>query len=309
MTVRPTNVSLRHALLAVAVMAVWGTNFVVIHIGLEHLPPLMFAALRFTAALFPAVLFIKRPAVPWGNLAAYGLSIGVGQFGILFIAMNGQITPALASLVVQTQVFFTMALAAYRNGERVRPFQMRGADNKRRRTVLDHGAHGREHDPVGVVLVLAAALCWAFGNMVIRSTPDADMLGYVVWASIFSIPPLLAGLVPVRRLAGHRDGFAHADAATWGAVLWQGSGNTLFGYAVWGWLLARYPVAVYRAHVAAGARVRLRRFGHLARRAAAAMEARSDGARAARTVRQSHVAEADGGRRARAAAERHGLKR
>ena len=123
MTVRPDNVSLRHALLAVAVMAVWGTNFVVIHIGLEHLPPLMFAALRFTAALFPAVLFIRRPAVPWRNLAAYGLFIGVGQFGILFIAMNGQITPALASLVVQTQVFFTVAFAAYQNGERVRPFQ------------------------------------------------------------------------------------------------------------------------------------------------------------------------------------------
>ena len=94
MSLRAPNVSLRHALLAVAVMAVWGTNFVVIHIGLQHLPPLLFAALRFAAALLPAVLFIKRPTVPWRNLAAYGLLIGVGQFGILFIAMNGQITPA-----------------------------------------------------------------------------------------------------------------------------------------------------------------------------------------------------------------------
>jgi O-acetylserine/cysteine efflux transporter len=31
------QLSLRHALLALAVMAVWGTNFVVIRLGLDHL--------------------------------------------------------------------------------------------------------------------------------------------------------------------------------------------------------------------------------------------------------------------------------
>ncbi len=34
-----------------------------------------------------------------------------------------------------------------------------------------------------------------------------------------------------------------ADLATWVAVAWQGWGNTLFGYAAWGWLLARHPAA------------------------------------------------------------------
>jgi O-acetylserine/cysteine efflux transporter len=243
MSVRTPNVSLRHALLAVAVMAVWGTNFVVIHIGLQHLPPLMFAALRFTAALLPAVLFIPRPAVPWRNLAAYGLLIGVGQFGILFIAMNGQITPALASLVVQTQVFFTVALAAYQNGERVRPFQFAALTITTLGLVLIMAHTDASTTPLGLALVLLAALSWAFGNMVIRSTPNADMLGYVVWASIFSIPPLLATSFLLDGWPAIRDGIAHAAAATWGAVLWQGWGNTLFGFAVWGWLLGRYPVA------------------------------------------------------------------
>ncbi|HEY8247013.1 MAG TPA: EamA family transporter [Hyphomicrobium sp.] len=243
MTVRPDNVSLRHALLAVAVMAVWGSNFVVIHIGLEHLPPLMFAALRFTAALFPAVLLIRRPEVPWRNLAAYGLFIGLGQFGILFIAMNGHITPALASLVVQTQVFFTVAFAAYQNGERVRPFQFVALTVTVAGLALIMVHTDASTTPLGLALVLAAALCWALSNMVIRSSPEADMLGYVVWASLFSIPPLLAASLLFEGWPAIRDGFAQADAATWAAVLWQAIGNTLFGYAVWGWLLARYPVA------------------------------------------------------------------
>ena len=36
---------------------------------------------------------------------------------------------------------------------------------------------------------------------------------------------------------------ARATPATWGAVLWQSLGNSLFGYAAWGWLLARHPAA------------------------------------------------------------------
>ena len=63
---------LSHLLLALLVVAVWGINFVVIKTGLDHLPPLLFAALRFTFAFVPAVFFIPRPNVSWRNLIAYG---------------------------------------------------------------------------------------------------------------------------------------------------------------------------------------------------------------------------------------------
>ena len=119
----PTALPLRHLLLALAVVAVWGTNFVVIKVALAHFPPLLLAALRFTLALLPAVFFLPRPAVSWRNLAAYGVLIGVGQFGVLFVAMQAQISPGLASLVVQMQVFFTIALAMRITKERVQPFQ------------------------------------------------------------------------------------------------------------------------------------------------------------------------------------------
>ena len=69
------------------------------------------------------------------------------------------------------------------------------------------------------------------------------MLAFVVWSSLFAVPPLFAlalafeGLTPV--VAAVRG----ATLATWGAVLWQAVGNTMFGYGVWGWLLARYPAS------------------------------------------------------------------
>ena len=50
---------LRHFLLALSVVAIWGSNFVVIKIALLHLPPLLFAALRFAFAFLPMAFFLQ----------------------------------------------------------------------------------------------------------------------------------------------------------------------------------------------------------------------------------------------------------
>ncbi len=239
------SLSLPRLALAIAVMAVWGTNFVVIKVALAHLPPLLLAALRFTFAFLPLALFLKRPNVPIWNLAAYGIAIGVGQFGVLFIAMGHDISPGLASLVVQTQIFFTIGLSMRMNGERVRGYQI-GALLL---ATLGIGAiaifsDGSSATPLGLALVLFAALSWAAGNLISRSAGPVNMLAYVVWASMFAVPPLFALSFLFEGWPRIEHGIAAADAATWAAVLWQSVGNTMFGYAAWGWLLARHPAAV-----------------------------------------------------------------
>jgi O-acetylserine/cysteine efflux transporter len=239
----PAALPLRHFLLALAVVAVWGTNFVVIKVALGHLPPLLFAALRFTLALFPALLFLPRPSVPWGNLALYGMLIGVGQFGLLYVAMNGHISPGLASLVIQVQVFFTIGLAMRLAGERVHGFQwfalLLASAGIAVIVINTDGAT----TALGLVLVLLAALSWAGGNIAAKQGRPSNMLAYVVWSSAFAIPPLCAMSLAVEGWDAMSAGVREADAATWAAVAWQAWGNTLFGYAAWGWLLARHPAA------------------------------------------------------------------
>lgn len=234
---------LRHLLLALAVVAVWGTNFVVIKLALGHLPPLLFAALRFTLAALPAVLFLPRPAVSWGNLTAYGLLIGVGQFGVMFIAMHGHITPGLASLVIQLQVFFTIGLAMYFSGERLLRVQWLAL-------LLASGGIGiivahtdGSTSLLGLGLMLLAALCWAGGNLVARQAGRINMLAYVVWSSLFAAPPLVALSLLLEGWPAISHGLQAADTWTWLAVAWQALGNTLFGYAAWAWLLAQHPAA------------------------------------------------------------------
>jgi O-acetylserine/cysteine efflux transporter len=237
----------RHLLLALAVVAVWGTNFVVIKLALAALPPLLLAALRFALAWLPAALLIRPPTVPWRDLMAYGLLIGAGQFGLLYLAMNRHITPGLASLVVQTQVFFTIGLAMWgaRGTRAERPTRIQWIALALAAAGLAViAAHtDAQTTPLGVGLVLLAALAWAGGNVVARRSPQANMLAYVVWSSAFAVPVLLLASLVVEGPQLMADGLRRADATVWAAVAWQAAGNALFGYAAWGWLLARHPAA------------------------------------------------------------------
>jgi O-acetylserine/cysteine efflux transporter len=246
------QLSWRDALLALAIVFVWGTNFVVIRLGLDALPPLFFASLRFAFVFLPAAIFLPRPRsgapgdqkyVAWSNLALYGVCIGLIQFGLLFVAMNGHIPPGLASLVVQMQVFFTIGLAMWRTGERLRPHQLAAfaLAIAGMAVIAAHNGHGVTL--LGLGLVLAAAMGWALGNQAGREAGKVNMLAYVVWGALFSAPPLLILSLLLEGPAAIVAGIEHASWITWAAVLWQSVGNTMFGYACWGWLLSRYPAA------------------------------------------------------------------
>ena len=237
------HLPLRHIALALLVVAVWGTNFTVIKVALAELPPLLFACLRFTFMLLPAVFFLKRPHVKWRYLAIYGFLIGFGQFGLMFIAMQRDVTPGLASLIVQMQVFFTIGLFVWRAGERLRPYHwvalLLGFAGLATIMAYTDGST----TPLGVALMLAAAASWAGGNLAARIADPADMLAFVVWSSLFAAPPLLAlslvfegGGVVAGSLGG-------AGWGSWAAVLYNAAGAGIFGYVAWAWLLQRHPAA------------------------------------------------------------------
>src|SRR5215217_4701774 len=104
--------SLRHSMLAVLVMLIWGANFVVIDKGLADVPPLLFLAMRFTFVALPLVFFVPFPQASWRNVVAVGTFMSLGQFSLLYIALHLGMPAGLASLVLQAQVIFTIVIAA-----------------------------------------------------------------------------------------------------------------------------------------------------------------------------------------------------
>ena len=235
--------STSHLLLALSVVFVWGTNFVVIRWGLDGLPPFLFATLRFTLSALPWLLFIPRPAVPWHKLAAFGVLLGVGQFALLFLAMRGDISPGLASLVIQVQVFFTIGLSLVTLGERVRGYQLAGLVLAVAGLAVIASHLDATLTVKGLTLVLSAAFFWACANMVVKTVGRVDMLGFMVWTSLFAVPPLFALSLWLEGPALMATSVQHASLGVWACVLWQAVGNTLFGYGAWNWLLARHPAA------------------------------------------------------------------
>ena len=235
--------SLTHQLQALLVMVIWGTNFVFIRIGLDELPPFTFALLRFILAAFPLILFLPRPQVSWGYLAAFGFFIGFGQFGLLFWAMQDNISPGLASLVVQTQVFFTILLAALVFSERIQLMQIIALVVSFAGIALIASQTDGTTTILGVVVVLIAALSWSCGNLTIKKVGKVEMIAFLAWSSIFAIPPLLLMALWFEGSELMITSIQQASLNSWLVVIWQTVGNTMIGYGLWNSLLHRYPAA------------------------------------------------------------------
>lgn len=233
--------SLRHFLLALGVVTVWGVNFVAIRWGVDEVPPLLLTALRFALAAVPAVFFIRRPEVGLGILVAYGFAIGVLQFGLLFAAIKLGMPAGLSSLVMQLQAFFTIGLAIVFLGERPGLFQLLGAAV----AFAGIGVIGLERLEgaalVPLLMTIAAALFWGIGNVITKKAGKVDMLSFVVWSSLVPpIPLFLASLV----LEGPGALPQALGDVTWlggGSLLFISYASTLFGYGAWSVLLQRYP--------------------------------------------------------------------
>lgn len=230
-------------LLALLVIVVWGLNFVVIKVGLHGMPPMLMGALRFLLAAFPAILFVRRPQVPLRWMLAYGMTISLGQFAFLFYAMYVGMPAGLASLVLQSQAFFTLFFAALFLGERLRGSNLFGLLVAASGLVLIGLQGGQAMTLAGFALTIAAASMWALGNVVTRKLGKVNLVGLVVWGSL--IPPL-----PFLALSLWLEGpeLINQSLRTLGldsmlVLAYLAFGATILGYGLWSRLLSRYPAS------------------------------------------------------------------
>ena len=229
----------RDSLLAAFVATVWGFNFVVIDWGMKGVPPLLFAAIRFTLVLFPAVLLVRRPVAPWRTVAAVGVFMSLGQFGLLYVSMDVGMPPGLAALVLQAQVIFTVVIAAGVLRERpTRPQVLGVALGSLGLVIVAVGRGG--HVPVGALaLCLLAALSWGIGNVVSRASGVTGGLSLTVWSAAVVPVPLFA----LSLLLDGPDTVANAlTSLSWQAIVstaYTAGLASLVGYAIFNGLLSR----------------------------------------------------------------------
>ena len=237
----------RDLTLILVVVTLWGFAFVPIKWALAEVPPFMLAALRFTLAALPAVFLIPPPRMPVRSVLAYGFTIGVLQYGLLFLGMNLGMPAGLSSLVMQIQVYFTIGLAVAFAGDRLHRWNVVGAlVALAGLAVLAFAkmAGGATASLASFLILVASAFAWAAGNVIAKRAGGADMLALVVWSSLVPPPILLA----VSYLAeGGADVFravANASWLAWVSIAILAWVATLFGFSAWNRLLHRYPAAL-----------------------------------------------------------------
>jgi O-acetylserine/cysteine efflux transporter len=231
-----------HFALALLVVMVWGFNFIVIKVGLEDISPLLLGFARFFLTSIPAVFFIKRPKAPFMMVLWYGLVMFALQFALLFMGMYAGVTPGLASLLLQLQMFFTALLAVTFFGEKLRFWQVVGALVAFSGIALIAMNLSGGVTPIGFLLVIAAAASWGAGNVISKKIGKVNMVSLVVWGGLIAWPPLLAISCVIEGTDKVFYTFQHLTWLSGGAILYITYLSTLFGFGVWSWLLHHHPL-------------------------------------------------------------------
>ena len=228
------------ALIALVILA-WGSNFTAMKLALEEVPPFLFVALRF-AILLPLLLVLKRPAIGWGRIIAVGLLINMAQFAFLFAALRADASAGLASLLIQMQAPMTILLSFLVFGEQVRRLQAVGLIVALAGLGVFASSAGGAVTSLGLALILAGALSWALGNLVLKRVGRVNTLALFIWASL--VPPLpMLGLSVLYESPAPLATIAAMSAQGWMAVIYVALASTALGYSIWGALLARHPAA------------------------------------------------------------------
>ncbi|SFD91096.1 EamA family transporter [Paracidovorax konjaci] len=244
----------RDLLAALAVVLLWGVNFVVMKWGLRFFTPFQLGAMRYLFAALPLVFFLRPPAVRWRWVVLYGLFQGVGQFGMVFLALRVGLTAALASVLMQTQVFFTALWAFMLLHERPGRPLLAGLSLAAVGLVCfgmhftTPGAMAGDVTLPGVALALCGAASWAASNIVARmaqkESPGYEPLAFVVWSSLVPVLPFMALSAATDADAGrwlHAEAWTALPGVAWASVAYLGWFATILGYGLWTGLLTRYP--------------------------------------------------------------------
>lgn len=247
----PSTFTAKDYLAALGVIVIWGTNFVAMKFGLKDFTPFQMGTGRYLAAVLPLLFFIRQPALPVRWIVVYGVCQGLGQFGLLFLALKLGMTASLASVLMQTQVFFTALFGLVLLNEplaREKKFSL--GLGALALTCFGLGVQAGTSTGVtwlGLILNLGGASMWAASNIVARkaqqaslSGPGYDPVAFVVWSSTVPILPFILLSWTFDPLPSWEQ-MQQVSWVSWVSILYLGWFATVIAYALWTGLLKRHP--------------------------------------------------------------------
>ena len=177
--------------------ALWGSSFVAIKAGLEYVPPVLFASLRYDLAgvflLVYAALatdrWLPRSRDDWVEILV-GSVLVIGAYNTLLFTGEQGVTSGVAAILVATSPILTTGFSRlFLPGDRLTPLGLVGLGCGFLGVVLvaipDTGGVTVD-ELVAPGLVFLAAVSVALGSVLIERTDgDIDTEGGVAWSFVF----------------------------------------------------------------------------------------------------------------------------
>lgn len=227
----------------------WGTTYLAIRIGVQNLPPALFAGIRWVTAglIFLAILRLRGIAFPepreYPNLALVGISLLVLANGLVVWAEQW-VPSGLTALIVATLPFWMAgfdALMPSGNPMTIRKTAgiLLGFVGLVILFYPDLQASMDRSYLIGVLVLFLAPLSWAIGSVYSKHRPIASN---PLMAAAFQM--VIAGVIFIGiGVLADEAGRFHFSAAGFGAMAYLIVFGSIVGYGSYIYSLAKLPAA------------------------------------------------------------------
>jgi len=218
-----------------AVVLIWGFNFVAIKTAVTEIPPLALTVIRFLIVGLLLTPFFRPEKSQLKPLLLLSVIMGVGHFGLLFVGLRGA-DAATAALLIQLGVPFSSILAAFFFADRLGWVRAAAMGMAFVGAGLLAGEPGGG-TPAAIAALLLSALCWAGSNILIKRIPQVHPMTIIGWLSLLAVPPLtmMSLLFETDQLLAVRT----ADWKAWVALAYIVLASSIIAYYLWYRLIVR----------------------------------------------------------------------
>ena len=232
--------NIKHVLMALSIVVLWGLNFVALKIAVLSLPPIFLAGLRFFLISIPWIFFVEKPKVSKRQFFTLPITLGVLQYSLLYYGMSTGLSAGLSAVILQTQSFFTVIMSSILMKEKLRLNETFGLLIGMLGVIILLINNDGDFKIEAVLIILAAAISWGIANIQLKNLGNVNMVSFLIWIS-----PIAAILLFIISFILEYDSvlkidFSNLEIKIFLSIFYTAYLSTVIGFTMWQYLLNKY---------------------------------------------------------------------
>lgn len=229
-----------HIILAVITSLIWGLNFVAAKAGVNYFPTFFFLALRMTIVAAVLVPFLRKISITKIQILKISIVLAVFHFGLMFSALENGLNSSVGVVIDQLRVPFAVAMGYFIFGESIGRKGVFGIFVAIMGTLVIVGTPNVIYNYTAFLMLVGGALSWAFYNIQVKNINNVNVLPFIGWIAIFSVPQLY--VISYILEGNNVQLLLDAPAIPLFSLLYVAIAATILAHGSWYFLLQKYSV-------------------------------------------------------------------